>query len=164
MMGRYAIGAPPRMHVWHQGRKVTGRTEAPGVRGHYQFVRGRGYVWVSSRQEKREQRMRRYRQNGQLTIADRASPATSVRCAMNLYFRLLDPHGRPYGRRFHLVGQVRQSDDRSRRAFDYLVEDQYGNQQWMREDLRVRIVAQQEEDQHSRFSRMLKAAFRSAAE
>lgn len=98
------------------------------------------------------------------TVGDSARCTTTVELAGKRSFRLVDGHGRTHGRRYTATGAWHQIVDYCR---DYerqhQVLDQHDNERMLPARTRVRIVDQQEEDPHSRISRMLKAAHRSAA-
>lgn len=135
-------GTPPHMHVWHQGRKVTGRVRDLG-RPYYSW-RFRQYVYPQVRRPAR----------AMPTIGDRAKSATTIAGAGGYSFRLIDVHGKVTGGRWRRVGPHRESE-MLYATWEYLVEDSSGRQRWMCGRTRIRIVNQQPEDLLSQASRII---------
>lgn len=71
------------------------------------------------------------------------------------HFRWVDGHGRTKGPRYTVVRSERVGN-----KFRIIVKDRGGVESWTDSMGRCRAVQAQAEDQHSRFSRMLKAAHR----
>jgi hypothetical protein len=145
----------PRPHVWHQGRKVTPWAGTPMYRWH----------WRRGPQTRAElqaiDRARRAALPVPPTVGDRTSQVTTVAGATRRHFRLVDKHGKAIGPRLQRTGLHRDSDCFYER-WEYQVTDDKGRQSWLDGAARVRLVARQAEDAHSRACRALKAQWRHA--
>lgn len=131
-------------HVWHQGRKVTHFADRGAHRGYC------GY-WADPQEQHAEVKSRRaayFRRQGPRTIGDRAKLTGDVAHATG-WFRLVDAHGKPYGRRYQRIAMGPTLA---------MVRDQYGVEHDMNRTARVRLVDQQPEDYHSYASRVLARA------
>lgn len=140
-------------HIWRVGMRATlGHTSQR--RGEYGWWRAPSRFEI---EDARKRRIQLIRMAAPPTKGLAATPVITVASARIGYFRLVDAHGRPHGRRYVRLGPVRDSDTWYHRQV-FLVADQYGNESWMDGATRVRHVAQQPEDLMSRASRLLTAA------
>jgi hypothetical protein len=127
-------GFASTMHVWHQGRKVTGLGRSLN-RPRWDYYRG-GYVYPQMPAPA----------PAVPTISERSQAVIELRYAHGS-FRLVDRRGKACGRRYTRLGP--------HECGAYLVVDQHGNQDWIDGDARVRPVNQQPEDTHSQASRII---------
>jgi hypothetical protein len=149
------------------GRGRSRFRKRPHIWGAYSWHRNRDYGYgrryISPAQRDRirlEANRRRWKAMGSRVIADVASWTTTAYSAGTKSFRLVDCHGRAYGQRYTGTSEPVA---REYRSYTVLVIDAKGEHQIMDCSTRVRIVARQQEDMHSKMSRMIKAAHRSAA-
>lgn len=148
-------------HVWHQGTKVTPfagiayRRHYGGYSHPYRIEAQREHLRIVA------QRADFYRMHGPGTIGESTKRTTTVALTFSAWFRLLDEHGKPYGRRFHCTGREREVRGGKWYAVKmYQVVDQQGTVGEIQGSQRVRMVDPQPEDYHSFNSRVLTRAHR----
>lgn len=150
--GMVRRGARPR--AWNPRHENQPAERWDYRRGLVSAARDRAYIAAANR-------MRWLEISRSNTIGERARIVKEM-CAVGVdSFRLVNVHGHSHGRRYTATGEARRYGPAGFREF--LAHDSRGNAVWFDRHVRVRIVARQEEDFHSRISRMLAAAHRSAS-
>lgn len=146
--------------MWQRGtRKVT--PYAGWHRPAWDWRRG----WLHPKRQRAEQRERDLarwkRWSGASTIGQAKTGIGWITAGLSTYsFRLLDKHGREYGPRYTVTGNIKLADGSRIEKILCEAVDAHGRQIWVKRGTRCRIVDRQPEDPHSAACRALKRAHR----